>query len=117
MTSFWKLTHRFPPCLVRMLARHQRGPLKTDEEIAKDGGLHSVMVRLLSSATDWDHTELGLMRRYLQGCGIDFENRIKMKRLHEYISRHPRLLYLRNDPEWESRWKPLLLKWRAAHIN
>lgn len=112
MTSFWKLCERFPPCLVRMLARHPRGPLLSDEQIAKQGELSLLSVRMVSGHLDWDGIDVCMMRRFLTGCGIDFENRIKIKRLTEYLSRNPKLLYLRNDAEWDTRWKPLIQKWR-----
>lgn len=114
MISFWKLCERFPPCLVRMLARYPRGPLLTDAQIAERGQLPAGTVRVLSGHLDWDYVDISVMRRFLAGCGIDFENRIRMKRLAEYLARNPKLIYLRNDAEWATRWKPLIQKWRKA---
>ena len=112
MTPFWTLLDRYPPCLVRMLARHKRGPLKTDKEIAVASKIDLGIVEGMSELLDWDSVRVTTLRRFLAGCGIDLTNSTRMKRLNEYLARNPKLLYLRNDPEWETRWKPLIQKWR-----
>lgn len=108
-STFWQKTRRFPPALVRILARHRRGKLITDEVIAKRSLLTLNEVRLLGASMEWEVT-VGAMERYLQACEIDFENRKQMQRICAYLRKSPRWLHLRNDPEWKTRWLPIVIR-------
>jgi hypothetical protein len=107
--TFWQKTRRFPPALVRILARHRRGKLLTDDLISNRSGLTINEVRLLGGSLDWEVT-VGAMERFLQACEIDFENRRQMQRIAAYLRKSPKWLHLRNDPEWKTRWLPTVIK-------
>lgn len=106
--TFWQKTRRYPPALIRILARHPRGQLLSDEHISKASGLTLNEVRLLSVSMEWVVT-VGAMERFLRACSIDFENRGQMQRIGSYLRDKPKWLHLRNDPEWDSRWKPAII--------
>lgn len=108
-STFWQKTRRFPPALVRILARHPRGKLLADDLIARRSGLTINEVRLLGGAMEWQVTVLA-MERFLQACEIDFENRSQMQRICAYLRKSPKWLHLRNDPEWKTRWMPIVIR-------
>ncbi len=116
--SFWDKSRRYPPAIVRMLARGPKRRLMKDEEIAKRSGLSVTEVRLLGSSLQWD-VPPSIMEKFLKACGADFEDRKAMQRVFTYLKGSPKLLHLRNDPGWETRWKPLLkqLKLIQQHGN
>jgi len=113
----------FSPCACRLLARtdNARGnaqrPL-TDREIADRSGLALDEVRSLTWAKTWDNVPAPKMIAFSRGCGLDFDNRADGG--DPPMRKHLRLLerltgrwetaghYLRRDPEWETKWKPLI---------
>lgn len=107
-TTFWQKARRYPPALIRILARHPRGRLLSDEDISKASGLTINEVRLLGGSMQWAIT-VDAMERFLRACSIDFENRGQMQRIGSYLRNNPKWLHLRNDPQWESRWKPAII--------
>lgn len=117
MNTFWDKCEKYPPALIRMLARWPRGDLKTDEEIADGSGLDKRMVNLISHQLDWTGIDVIIMRAFMVGCGIDFEDRAKMKQVGEYWKRNPKLLHLKRDPEWRTRWDPLRKKVALIFAN
>ena len=116
MISFWTRARRFPPCLVRMLARWNYGRVMTDEEVAAGSGLLTPqLVAMLSSATSWHGIDLPTMQRFLIGCRMDFENAKQMHRIGEYLRRNPSWKHLKASPEWNNRWAPLIRKWHTIY--
>lgn len=111
-STFWQKARRYPPCLVRIMARHPRGRLLSDAEIASRGKIPFAEVKLLGSALRWDVT-LGVMERYLLACDFDFENRKQMQRIGAYLRKQPQWLHLRNDDDWTHRWLPIIKRLAA----
>lgn len=108
MTSFWITANRFPPILCRMLARRKNGPPLSDDEIATRSGLTALEIRLLSLQTSWDTINLGDMRRFLCGCGMDFHDAAAMARAKDYLRKKPTWKYLRISGRWTSLYEPML---------
>ena len=109
-TTFWQKARRFPPCLVRMLARHPHGRLMLDIEIAQASGLSATEVALIGALMSWDDVPFRAIRPFLKACRCDFETRKDHQRMTEYLRNKPGWLHLRNDIGWQLRWKPLMLQ-------
>ena len=115
--NFWQKADRFPPVLVRLLARHPKGRPLTVPEIAGRSGLSHWQIESLSRLTSWDAVDLHSMRRFLTGCGLDFERLDAMHRVNEYLRerqlpggaiKRPNFKYLRTSPDWSSIYSPLM---------
>jgi len=83
----------------------------TDEEIASESGLPCQLVRALSQLTDWTGVDIWTMQKFLEGCKVDFEDYKEMHRISEYLRREPNWGHLKRDPEWQTRWLPLIERW------
>jgi hypothetical protein len=120
--NFWKRTELFPPIACRLFAR--TGGSKTgesvkpmgDDEVVRRSGLPLSTVELLSGMTTWDSVSVDTMRRFTRACRMDFTNAVQMRRASQYMRRGliRELRYLKRSPEWESKWKPMAIKWRQA---
>ena len=117
MTSFWARCAKYPPVLVRLLARHCKGgrSLSNAEVAERSGRLSAFDVAMISRLKAWNVVELGDMRAFLNGCGIDFCSRKDMKRVENYLAKAKTKhwwaqpdCYLRKAPHWESELKPLI---------
>ena len=108
----------FPPAVCRLLARtdNSRGqsqrPL-SDQEIASRSGLLVDQVRSLSWTKTWDNVAAPTMVSFSRACGLDFDNPSAMRRHILWLKRNAGRWeigghYLRRDPEWASKWKPLI---------
>lgn len=114
--TFWERAEQYPPCLVRLLARHNYGRVLTDQEIAaRSCGLPWQLVCALGQCTDWRGLDIYTMRLFLCGCGVDFENAKQMHRIGEYLRKTPSWRHLKMSPEWLTRWLPLIHKWAKAY--
>jgi hypothetical protein len=47
---------------------------------------------------------------------MDFTNAVQMRRASQYMRRGllRELRYLKRHHEWETKWKPMVLRWREA---
>lgn len=109
--TFWQRSSRIPPILVRMLARRRHGPPLTDTEIATASGLAPSQVFAIAQCTDWTGIDVPTMRRFLQACGVDFEDRKQMVRIDAYLRARPSWQYLRTSPLWRSYFEPLMCRY------
>jgi hypothetical protein len=122
MNSFWKVAEKYPPILVRLLARHKNGPPLSTSEIvnrcaAEGWPMSSYIVGMISSATTWDNIPFGEMRVFLSACDMDFCDRDDMNRKAAYLrSVKHRFGYLSQSPEFLTVLRPLALRYRE-HIK
>lgn len=73
---------RFPPCLVRLVARKKHGFARLSHaEIAQRSGLSISTVSLLSSRTTWRRIPPETIEAFTKGCGIN------LFRLHKEFHR------------------------------
>jgi hypothetical protein len=120
MSTFWEYAYSYPPCLVRLLARHPYGKPLTDAEICDSPGwtqyrFNEFLVHNLSRLTRWDDVSFYDMRRFLQGCKLDFCNPEQMRRVSDYLRKRPTFRYLRASPLWGSYYEPLMKTWRRSY--
>jgi hypothetical protein len=106
---------RFPPVVVRLLARTGRAGSVvaiSDDDVARFGGLARREVVHLSKLTSWDHIEIATFLGFLKGCRADFDDRDWLRKNTAYmrnIRRLPR--YLTRSPHWSSTFEPLIRIW------
>jgi hypothetical protein len=112
MNSFWQIAERYPPCLVRLLARHRGGPPLLTHEIAERSGLSPYQIASISQSVSWDSIPFGYMRAFLKACDIDFCSRASMNRKAVYLKTRNKFHYLRKSPEWASVLRPLVIRFR-----
>lgn len=108
---FWDQIDRYPPCLVRLLARVPRGRPLTNSEIAEKSGLSEGQIVSLSHCTDWAGVDIYALKAFSQACGVDLFNSKDMRRVTDYIRKRPSFRYLKVSSEWDIFYKPLVLKW------
>ena len=108
--------NRFPPVACRLLARKKKAtggvePM-SDLEIASAAGMSVPEVCTLSRKTSWMDVPLSKLLAFSRACGIDFDSRDSM-RLHSAHLNQSSMGYLRKQPDWPTKWKPLLM----IHLN
>ena len=108
----WRILEKFPPVLVRLLAKkavatkHVRAV--SDEEIAIRGGLSLDKVRHISKQTLWDIIPIGDAERFCIGCGFDPFNCYDRNRAMAYNRTSASYTYLKVSPYWSTTFKPLI---------
>jgi hypothetical protein len=98
--NVWQKLHRYPPVLVRLLAR-QGGRAMTDAQIAEASlkKLTLADVKQLSYATQWDDIPVCKVRWFLSATNVDIENRESLRNLNRYM-RNPQFKHLRAHRQW-----------------
>ncbi len=122
MSVFYKRIDKYPPVLVRLMARKPRAsgngngtrPLTT-VEIAAKSGLPESMVEGLSHSTTWKGVDVYTVRDFTVACGVDFTNPLHMKRLSQYLQKRCAFHYLRKSQDWDGYYRHLVEIWRGAY--
>lgn len=85
--NIWKKLEKYPPVLVRLLAKNEDGTAMSDGDVVRVSGylLNIAEVRRLSYLTIWDNVAIADMRRFCIACGVDFGNRNRMRTLNRYL--------------------------------
>jgi hypothetical protein len=121
--SIYHYLPKFPPCLVRLLAREKHGPPLTVRQISDRSALPVYQVVTLSQMTNWKGVDVETVRAFTHGCGLDLDDPRSVKRKLVYLGGQnakkpnripPRFSYLRRSPEWETFFKPLFAAWRDS---
>lgn len=117
--TFPEKLKRFPPIVIRILARARqpKGGIRalTDVEIAQVSGLTLPEVARISRLTSWDRVPIGTLLAFCRGCGADLDDRDWQRHNAAYAAKLnsiPR--YLRQSPDWETKFKPLLEIWAKS---
>lgn len=112
--DFWSRIERFPPILVRLLARTKpRGPALTTTEIAKRSGLTANQVAAISEQVTWNGIDVYEMRAFLNGCNLNFvSDPASLDRIYSYLRKRPTWKFLRVHPQWREVFEPLLRRYR-----
>lgn len=110
--SIWIKLDRYPPLLVRLLARTAGGRLMSDDEVLRrsKGQLDRSDLAYLAYALSWERVPVGQMRAFVIACGVDFADPARMRSLNRYLKtaafRH--LLRSENSQELVDRLSMLL---------
>ena len=117
MSNFYKLCDKYPPILVRLLARNKNGRAMTNAEIARAAEWTELQVMNIASQTSWEHIHLADVRAFTRACGLDFTSRGDTNRAGCYLRRkngRPPFKYLTKDPHWQTCYLPLIVGWRRS---
>lgn len=118
--SFWDSSKLVTPIVARLLARDgPHGRPLSDAQISKASGLSMDQVFMVSHMTSWIGIDSPTQEKFLTGCRIDLFNCVVMRRVKRYLGwpkfkRRPVWKFLRTSPEWESKFKPLLIRYRNS---
>lgn len=116
MSSFYELCDKYPPILVRLLARHE-GRAMTNAEIARAAEWTELQVMNIASQTSWEFVHLADVRTFTRACGLDFTNREDTNRIECYLRKnggHPPFKYLTKDPHFATYFRPLIVGWSRS---
>jgi hypothetical protein len=112
----WALIDKFPPYLVRCLARRKVGTKQiqavSDEDIAILSGIPLIRVIEIYTSRTWGGTSVDDMRKFCSACDFDPEDSVDRNRLSAYKNQRggPKFTYLKKSPWWGSVFRPLILK-------
>jgi len=117
--TIWQTINRYPPILVRLLARKSHGAALSTMEIAEISGLSPAAVEAISQTLSWDGITVSQLQSFLKGCKIDLFNPRQRKRIEVYLRgkmingqrKPPNYRYLKKDPLWLTYYQPLMLRW------
>lgn len=72
MSKLWTKLDRASPRLCRLLARKKHGLLPmSNADIALRSGLARSTVNKIGQMQNWDRVTVGVMKRFMAGCGVD----------------------------------------------
>ena len=112
--NLYRNAERFPPKLVRLLARKD-GKAMTLQQIAAEAGLNIVQVTNTFEHPTWDEVTLSRLKRITRACRVDFTSRSEMNRIETYLrskNHKPSFKYLAKTPEFKTYYLPMLIDWR-----
>lgn len=100
-TLYLKRLAKYPPCLVRLLARSKSGQALTDQEIV-DRGCPLPIVKTASYESSWDNLTAYEIDRFLSACGADPLNTAWVRNTNRLTkpSTPTRWTWLRRAPHW-----------------
>jgi len=119
--SPWRVLKRFPPVLVRLLARepvarkHVRA--LSDQEVAIRAEMPLKRIAEISSMTSWDTVPIGEAERFCRACRFDPFNCYDRNRAAAYNRTNARYTYLRISPYWNKTFKPLIKVLADAQVS
>jgi hypothetical protein len=93
--NLWVKFARFPPVLVRLLARNGSGGWSEDGDLI--GLLSLAEIKRLSYSTSWDEITVRQMQLFLGACGIDFADSNQMRILNQYLTNRPKFAHITSD--------------------
>ena len=115
MKATWGLIDKYPPHLVRLLAKRKTGAKQiaalSDEDIAIMSQIPLERVREIYRSSEWK-CSVREMRAFCSACDFDPEDSMDRNRLSAYKNQRggPKFTYLRKSPWWGSVFKPLILE-------
>lgn len=112
--TFTQRLTSFPPILCRLLAHKGNKPVSA-EDICAISNLTAIKVAALSSSHSWDTVDIGDAIRFQRGTVGAFDDGEAMQRLDDYLRKRPTLAYLRNSPDWQKLYRPMLIEWRNSY--
>lgn len=116
MSNFYQLCRRYPPTLVRLLAR-RNGQAMTTAQIAEAAGIRLHAAEAAFAEPGWDNLPLATVMKLTRACGVDFTSRSDVNRAECYLRKNagkPAFKYLVQSDEWQTYYLPLLLNWRKS---
>jgi hypothetical protein len=112
----WALVDKYPPYLVRCLAKKKTGTKQiqaiSDEDIAILADIPLARVREIYNSWTWGEATVQEMRGFCSACDFDPESSSDRNRLSAYKNQKggPKFTYLKKSPWWNSVFRPLIMK-------
>lgn len=105
--SLWSKLDRYPPVLIRLLAKNPDGTAMTDDQIGRH--IDPALVGWLSLKTNWSDVPVQHARSFISACRADLGDRNWVRRTNRYVKpdSNAKFTHLVNSPEWP-RFKRLL---------
>ena len=98
--TIWNKLGRFPPVLVRLLAKDGRRALSDREIVAASGGRLTIAdVKRLSLLGSWDDVSVRHLRAFLVACNVDLTERVRWRNSNRYI-KGAKFDHLRRHEDW-----------------
>jgi len=116
--NFLQLCDRFPPVLVRLLARNG-GRAMSDRQIGdaqRQTGARRIVV-IQPEDVSWKSFTLEEFQTFTTACNLNFTNPQDLNRAECYLRKNnhrPTFSYLTKDPLWKSYYLPLIIGWRKS---
>jgi hypothetical protein len=114
--KYYELAERYPPPLVRLLAR-EGGKAMTTEYIAERCAWHPDVVERIANTPTWEQVPLWQIRMFTRACNLDFTNSDDLNRAEVYLRMNdvnPKWTYLLESPHWKTVFQPLIVRWRKT---
>lgn len=102
------------PMLCRLMARKRYGRPRSSKELSDLTGIALPVIEAYSWSASWNDIPIASGFKFARACGIDFASTRSMNRAYAYLNKNPTFKYLRQDPQWETYYKPLLLAWYSS---
>jgi len=118
--SVWELLDKYPPSLVRLMARRKVGVKQvvamTDQEIAIRTELPVERIEQIYWEPNWDNISFGEVREFIRACNFDPTLAADRNRANAYIHQKggPKYLYLKESPLWSSLFFPLICHLKSS---
>ncbi len=117
----WDMFSKFPPPLVRCLARRRLSGSHvvalSDEEIALGSDLPLSRVKEISTNLDWKRVSISDAEKFCKACNFDIFDSADRNRASAYLRKGAKFLYLRASPYWSETFLPLIKMMQSAGIN
>ena len=117
----WDMFQKFPPPLVRCLARRKVAGSHivalSDEEIAMTADLSLDKGKEISQSITWDGLSVKDAKNFCKACNFDIFNSLDRNRAGAYLRKGAKFLYLRSSPYWGDTFLPLIKLMREAGVN
>jgi len=109
-STFFQRLDRYPPALIRLLARNPDGSVMTDTDIAKRGCRHQ-----FAYAADWSGIPIEQADSFLSACRADPMDTNWVRRVNRLTkpSSTCRFTWLQRSPLWPQ-LKPILAVYAAT---
>jgi len=113
--KMWKYLDKYPPCLVRLMARRKVGPSKravealSNQEIAVSADISVEEVASISMDIGWNNVTIGQAKQFCAACNFDPFNSMDRNRASAYLRAGAPFRYLAKHPHWETFFKPLIM--------
>lgn len=109
-TRYAQRLAKYPPCLIRLLARSATGIALTDQALV-DRGCPLPVVKALSYQTEWGSASLWDVDRFLSACGADPLNTKWVRNTNRLIkpSTPTQWSWVRRAPHWPAMREVLVI--------
>ena len=108
----WKWFDKYPPPLVRCLARRKLSGshvvAMSDEEVALRADIPVTRIKEISTKTRWNDIPIEEAKSFCDACNFDIFNSADRNRAGAYLRKGAKFQYLKVSPHWKTTFLPLI---------